>query len=201
MSSIQQAVSDLADVLHSQVRQVSDQDPSIRGADWRMAVVATIQTATGTITTTDGIIARRTDLYVTPVVGDTIILTVSGVGNWLAVCRMAPVSTAGTWQALTYSGTWSAWGSPYYSPAYRINGDGTVSLCGMARAPASTTGTSTIATLPAAARPAQGVRLGTIVNSSVISALLVNADGTIQIADYTGTALWAALDGVTLRII
>lgn len=199
MSSVQQAASDLADILYSQVRQASDQDPSIRGADWRLAVVASVE-ATGTVTTTDGIIARRTDLYVTPVVGDTIILTISGIGNWLAIGRMAPVSTAGTWQDLTYSGTWSAWGAPYYPPAYRINGDGTVSLCGLARAPGSTTGTSTIATLPVAARPAQGVRLGAIVNSGVISALLVNTDGTIQIADYTGTAVWAALDGATFRL-
>ncbi|MGW6946198.1 hypothetical protein ACWGHD_04645 [Streptomyces xanthophaeus] len=199
MSSVQQAASDLADILYHQVRQASDQDPSIRGADWRLAVVSSIQT-TGTVTTTDNIIARRTDLYVTPVVGDTIILTVSGVGNWLAVGRMAPVSTAGTWQALTYNGTWSAWGGTYYPPAYRINGDRTVSLCGLARAPAATAGTSTIATLPAAARPAQDVRLGCIVNSGVPAALLVNQDGTVQIADYTGTAVWAALDGANFRL-
>lgn len=200
MSSVQQAASDLADILHAQVRQASDQDPSIRGADWRLAVVASIQT-TGTVTTTDGVVARRTDLYVTPVVGDTIILTVSGMGNWLALCRLAPVTTAGTWQTLTYSGTWSAWGSPYYSPAYRINGDGTVSLSGLARAPAATTGLSTVATLPTAARPVGAIFRSALVNSSVHATLLINTDGTVQIADYVGTAVWAALDGVTFRII
>ncbi|MFG2748002.1 hypothetical protein [Streptomyces xanthophaeus] len=199
MSAVQQAAADLADVLRGQVRQASDQDPSIRGADWRLAVVDSVQ-ATGTITTTDGIVARRTELYVTPVVGETVILTVSGTGNWVALGRVAPASTAGTWQALTYSGTWSAWGGTYYPPAYRINGDRTVSLCGLAKAPAATSGTSTIATLPTAARPTQDVRLGCIVNSGVPAALLVNMDGTLQIADYTGTAVWAALDGATFRL-
>lgn len=199
MSSVQQAAADLADVLARQVRQASDQDPSIRGADWRLAVVASIQT-TGTVTTADSIVARRTDLYVTPVVGDTIVLTVSGNGNWLALGRVAPSTTAGTWQALTYNGTWSAWGAPHYPPAYRINGDGTVSLSGLAKAPGSTTGTSTIATLPAAARPALKARFSTIVNPGVNGALDVNTDGTIQITDYTGTAIWATLDGATFRL-
>lgn len=199
MSSVQQAASDLADVLYRQVRQASDQDPSVRGADWRLGVVASIQT-TGTVTTTDGIVARRTDFYVTPVVGDTIILTVSGAGNWLVLGRMAPSTTAGTWQALSYAGTWSAWGAPHYSPAYRINGDGTVSLSGLAKAPGSTTGTSTIATLPVGARPALKVRFTTIVNPGVTGALDVNTDGTVQITDYSGTAIWATLDGATFRL-
>ncbi|WP_327738467.1 hypothetical protein OG749_36395 [Streptomyces nojiriensis] len=200
MSSVQQAAADLADILHGQVRQASDQDPSIRGADWRLAVVASIQT-TGTVTTTDGVVARRTDMYVTPLVGDTIILTVSGMGNWLAVGRIAPSTTAGTWQALTYNGTWSAWGSPFYSPAYRIEGDGTVSLSGLARAPAATSGVSTVATLPVPARPAAAVYRSILVNAGVNGTLMIDTDGTMQIRDYTGTAGWAAFDGVTFRII
>lgn len=199
MTSVQQAANDLADTLYAQVRQASDQDPGVRGADWRLATVASIQ-STGTVTTTDNVVARRTDLYVTPVVGDTIILTVSGIGNWLAIGRVAPSTTAGTWQALTYNGTWSAWGAPHYSPAYRINGDGTVSLSGLAKAPGSTTGTSTIATLPAAARPAFKARFTTIVNPGVNGALDVNTDGTVQITDYSGTAIWATLDGATFRL-
>ena len=199
MSSVQQAASDLANVLHGQVRQASDQDPSIRGADWRLAVVASIQT-TGTVTTTDGIVARRTDLYVTPVVGDTIVLTVSGAGNWLALCRTAPVSTAGTWQTLPYNGTWSAWGGGYLTPGYRINGDGTVSLCGLAKAPASTTGASTLATLPVGARPTATVRLDITVNSGLHAALEISSAGALLVADFVGTALWAALDGATFRI-
>jgi hypothetical protein len=199
VTSVQQAANDLADTLYAQVRQASDQDPSIRGADWRLATVASIQ-ATGTVTTTDGVVARRTDLYVTPVVGDTIILTVSGMGNWLALCRTAPASTAGTWQALPYSGTWSAWGGGYLTPGYRINGDGTVSLCGLAKAPASTTGASTLATLPVGARPTATVRLDITVNSGLHAALEISTAGTLLVADFVGTALWAALDGATFRI-
>ncbi len=199
MSTQRLVAAELADALHGQVRQAADQSPGVRGADWQISIVDSVQ-ATGTVTTTEGIVARRTGLYVTPAVGDTVVLTVSGAGHWLALCRLAPASTAGTWQALSYNGSWSAWGAPHYAPAYRINGDGTVSLSGLAKAPGSTTGTSTIATLPTAARPALKARFSTIVNPGVGGALDVNTDGTIQITDYPGTAIWATLDGATFRL-
>ncbi|MYT26667.1 hypothetical protein GTW69_41480 [Streptomyces sp. SID7760] len=199
MTAQRLVAAELADALYGQVRQAADLSPGVRGADWRIATVLSVA-ADGTITTTDNIVARRTSLYVTPVVGDTVVLTVSGSGNWLAVCRVAPASTAGTWQPLSFSGAWTAWGAPHYSPAYRINGDGTVSLSGLAKAPGSTMGTSTIATLPAAARPALKARFSTIVSPGVNGALDVNTDGTIQITDFTGTAIWATLDGATFRL-
>ncbi|MFE4857391.1 hypothetical protein [Streptomyces sp. NPDC056670] len=200
MTTSRQAVtSALTDALFQQAQSAGSASPTVRGADWRLAVVATVN-SDGTVVTTDGITVRRSDMYVTPTVGDTIAVTISGSGNWLTNGRIAPASTAGTWQNLTFSGTWSAWGSPYFTPAYRINGDGTVSLCGLAKAPASTTGLSTIANLPAAARPASKARFVTEVNTNVYAVLDVLASGDIQVSDYTGTASWTSLDVARFRL-
>ncbi|MFK0182292.1 hypothetical protein ACIQVR_40780 [Streptomyces xanthochromogenes] len=198
-TSRQAVVAGLSDALFQQAQAAGSASPTVRGADWRLAVVATVN-SDGTIVTTDGITVRRSDMYVTPVVGDTIAVTISSAGNWLAWCRTAPATTAGTWQNLTFSGTWSAWGSPYFTPAYRINGDGTVSLCGLAKAPASTTGASTITNLPAAARPAFKARFVTEVNTNVYGVIDVFPSGDVQINDYTGTASWAALDAARFRL-
>lgn len=190
---------DLADAMRAQVQEVSSQSPLVRGADWRLAVVATVGTD-GTVTTTDGIVARRAETYMSPAVADTIVITVSGSGNWLAQGRLAPSSTAGTWQTLPLAGSWTAYGSPFLTPSYRINGNGTVSLAGLARAPASTTGTSTVGTLPVGARPSAQIRATSMVAIASVGALDIKADGSVQIADYSGTATWAGLDNITFRI-
>ncbi|WP_328313078.1 hypothetical protein OG432_24365 [Streptomyces sp. NBC_00442] len=198
-TSRQAVVAGLSDALFQQAQAAGATTPAVRGADWRLAVVATVNTD-GTIITTDGITVRRSDMYATPTVGDTIVVTVSSAGNWFTSGRIAPTTTAGTWQPLTFSGTWSAWGSPYYSPAYRINGDGTVSLCGLAKAPASTTSASVIANLPAAARPVSKCRFATEINTSLFAVLDIFPSGDIQISDFTGTASWAALDVARIRL-
>ncbi|WP_331445872.1 hypothetical protein [Streptomyces xanthochromogenes] len=190
----------IAGAIRRRTVQTAAEVPAVRGADWRQAVVATVNAATGTVITTDGITVRRSDMYVTPVVGDTIVIAVSGSGNWFTTGRVAPLTTAGTWQPLAFSGTWSAWGAPYWTPAYRINGDGTVSLCGLAKAPASTTGASTITNLPAAARPAFKCRFVTEVNTNVYGVVDVFPSGDVQINDYTGTASWASLDAARFRL-
>jgi hypothetical protein len=192
-------MADLADAMQMQVQQATDLNPSIRGADWRLAVVASIDTD-GTVTTTDNIIARRMSTYLTPIVGDVIVITSSGNGNWITYGRTAPASTAGTWQTLPLAGSWTAYGLPFLTPSYRINGDGTVSLAGLARAPGSTTGTSTVGTLPVGARPSAQIRATSMVAIASVGALDIKADGTVQIADYSGTATWAGLDNITFRI-
>lgn len=190
---------DLADALHGEAIRAGVGASQVRRADWRVAIVSTVG-SDGTITTTDGIIARRRATYVSPVAGDQITITVSGAGSWIAEGRTAPATTAGTWVPLTFSGTWSAWGSPYYTPAYRINGDGTASLCGLAKAPASTSGISTIATLPTEARPASKCRFVTQMTASTTGSLDINTSGTVQIGDYSGTATWAVLDVARYRL-
>lgn len=187
---------DLADAIRRQAVQAGVETPAVRGADWRLAIVQTVN-SDGTVLTTDGITARRMDTYLTPTAGDQILVTQSGSGNWITLGRTAPPTTAGTWQTLSLNTGWSAFSATYYTPAYRIHGDGTAALAGLARAPASTTGVATVGTLPAAAAPAKRVRHVTEVASGVFGVLDINADGTIQITDYTGTAGWAALDVAT----
>ncbi|MFI0914301.1 hypothetical protein [Streptomyces abikoensis] len=187
---------ELADAILTGSVQAAAATPAVRGADWRLAVVSTVGTD-GTVTTSDSIIVRRLDTYLTPTVGDQIILMRSSSGNWITPGRTAPATTAGTWQPLSLNTGWSTFSSAYYTCAYRINGDGTASLSGLARAPASTTGTATVGTLPAAATPAKRARHVTEVAVGVFGVLDINADGTIQITDYSGTASWAALDVAT----
>lgn len=192
---------DLADAMRQQALQTGANSPDVRGADWRQAIVATVGTD-GTITTTDGIIARRMATYVTPTVGETIVVSISSSGNWLAHGRIAPVSTAGTWQPLTLSGGWTTFGSPYWTPAYRINGDATVSLCGLAKAPTTAATPQTLCTLPAAIVPTSKSRFPTEVANGIHGVLDVNGTGTstLQIQDYSGNATWAGLDGIRYRL-
>ncbi|MFD7661088.1 hypothetical protein [Streptomyces sp. NPDC059788] len=201
MSSSDIAVhADLADALQQQAVQAGATSPAVRGADWRLAVVATIGTD-GTVTTTDGIIARRMATYLTPAAGDTVVVSISSSGNWLAHGRTAASSTAGTWQPLTLSGGWTVYGTPYWTPSYRINGDGTVSLSGLAKAPASALQPQTLCTLPTAIVPTSKSRFPTEVASAIHGVLDVNATGSLQVQDYSGNATWAALDGVRYRLI
>ncbi|MEU3990079.1 hypothetical protein AB0F24_17180 [Streptomyces platensis] len=190
---------DLADALRRQAAQAGADSPAVRGSDWRQAIVATVNTD-GTVVTSDGIIARRMATYVTPTAGETIVVSISSSGNWLAHGRIAATTTAGTWQTLTLSGGWTTFGSPYWTPSYRINGDGTVSLSGLAKAPASAATPQTLCTLPAAITPTSKSRFPTEVATGIHGVLDVNTSGALQIQDYSGNAGWAALDGVQYRL-
>lgn len=82
-SSSQSLAVDLIDALHKQAVQAGADAPSVRGSDWRMAVVSTVGTD-GTIVTTDGITARCMESYLLPAVSDLIVITQSSNRNWLA---------------------------------------------------------------------------------------------------------------------
>ncbi|MEU2484110.1 hypothetical protein ABZ593_05780 [Streptomyces sp. NPDC012617] len=73
----------LAAAVREQAQQAGAGTPSVRGSDWRMAVVATIG-ADGTIVTTDGVTARREETYVAPAVADLIVISQSSNGQWWA---------------------------------------------------------------------------------------------------------------------
>lgn len=62
--------------------------PSVRGSNWHRAVVATVG-SDGTVTTTDGIVALRTESYHAPLVGDIIRVSISSTGSCVAEGRMA----------------------------------------------------------------------------------------------------------------
>lgn len=83
MTATQSLAVQLADALRQQAVQAGAATPAVRGADWRLAVVQTVN-ADGTILTTDGITARRMETYVGAAATDLIVITQSGNGNWLA---------------------------------------------------------------------------------------------------------------------
>ena len=115
----------LVDALTAEARRASAADRAIRGADWRHAVVATVG-SDGTITSTDGIVARRMEPYVGAKVGDVVVITVSGSGNWVCWGRFA--SGAGSaWTSYTptfaASGGGAALGNGIVDAEYTLNGD------------------------------------------------------------------------------
>lgn len=96
----------LADAVAATAREQGAATPEVRGSDWQTSTV----TAVGTGTVTCGtIIARRLESYQNPTVGDTVVISRSGQGNWLAHGRTA--TTAGTAWA-SYTPTWTATSNP-----------------------------------------------------------------------------------------
>lgn len=105
-SSEQAVVQQLADALHQSAVQAGASSPEVRGADWRLAAVTTVNTD-GTVVA-DGITARRVDTYLNATVGDLIGITQNSRGSWLALGRLAP-TTDTEWT--TYTPTVSGGGS------------------------------------------------------------------------------------------
>ncbi|BBB01082.1 hypothetical protein RVR_8333 [Actinacidiphila reveromycinica] len=103
--------------------------PLVRGADWRTATVATVGTD-GTITTTDGIPARRMASYSHPAAGDRVVISRSGSGNWRAEGLLVhstdtewttytpAVTGAGSATWSTRDGWWKRSGSLIFFTAY-----------------------------------------------------------------------------------
>ncbi|MEV8349068.1 H-type lectin domain-containing protein [Streptomyces niveus] len=97
------AARDLVGALRRQSARVGSQTPSVRGAEWRVAVVATVN-GDNTVTTEDGITVRRWESYLMPAAGDIIGITQSGGGSW---------------------GTWGRWAA---GPGHQAIQTGTVLL-------------------------------------------------------------------------
>ncbi|MFE9845765.1 hypothetical protein [Streptomyces goshikiensis] len=171
----------LADAIGRQAEAVATGSPAARGADWRQAVVATVG-ADGTVTTTDAVVARRLGRYVSPAVGDLIAVSVSGSGQWLALGRLA--SGAGGWTTLPLASGWTAH-TLFYPPAYRLNGDGTATLCGLAETTNALSAGATVATLPTEARPAKRVRVTVEIAGGVIGVMTILTTGAITLDDPT----------------
>ncbi|MFD5384235.1 hypothetical protein ACFWMG_04560 [Streptomyces sp. NPDC127074] len=103
MISSSVAPADLADAIRQQAVQAGAATPSMRGADWRQAIVQTVN-GDGTVLTTDGITARRLDSYQSAVAGERIVVSISGAGNWIALGRTAG-ATEMPWA--TFTPTWT----------------------------------------------------------------------------------------------
>ncbi|MER7905369.1 hypothetical protein ABTX84_19065 [Streptomyces sp. NPDC095614] len=94
----------LADELARQAVAVGASAPEVRGGNWRQATVATVGSS-GTVTTTDGIVARRLESYLNPAVGDLIRIDASSSGDWTTPGRIATTAVRG-WTP--YTPTWTA---------------------------------------------------------------------------------------------
>lgn len=186
---------DLAAALRRSAVTASVDEPSVRGADWRLATVATVSTD-GTVTTTDGIIARRLQSYTGPTVGDLIAITQSSAGSWLAKGKLD--SGDGSWTAMTLAAGWNPQGS-YYVPAYRVYSDGTAGLSGMAVLSGALAGGTVVTTLPVEARPTAQVRFTVQVAVGFFGVMTIATNGQISLNDFSGTLpatgnKWAQFD-------
>lgn len=168
---------ELAEVLAQSAQRAGEQAPSVRGADWRTATVTAV--GAGTITA-DGLIWRCLERYTQPLIGDVAVVSQSSNGNLIALGRL---STGATWTTISLAGGWTASAS-YYAPAYRLWGDGTASLCGLASMSGSLASGTTVATLPAAAIPAAQVRVTAQVAIGFFGVITITIAGAIQLGDF-----------------
>ncbi|MFI9618166.1 hypothetical protein [[Kitasatospora] papulosa] len=168
--------------------------PAVRGGDWRMAVVATVG-ADGTITTTDGIVARRTAAYEAPLVGDQIRIAQSGAGSWIAEGRLVPTTGDG-WVAPALTSPWANFGSGYQPARYRLYACGDVSIEGVVGTGAtSVTGTSAVFTLPSGCWPTATQMIGQVMNGNVTRQLTVNNLGQVRFVNLpAGTVTFITLN-------
>ncbi|GHG02591.1 hypothetical protein [Streptomyces filamentosus] len=118
--------SDLAAALRRNTLGAARANPGVKGADFHLATVSAVG-SDGTVTTTDGIIARRMETYLAPVVGDLIVVTVSGKGSWLALGRTAPSDAGTAWVSYTptfvSAGGGAAAGNALVDAKYTLRGD------------------------------------------------------------------------------
>ena len=83
MTSTKSLAVELADALYQQAVQAGATTPAVRGADWRLTTVSTVN-SDGTVVTADGITARRLMSYQSPAIGDLIVVSQASNGNWMA---------------------------------------------------------------------------------------------------------------------
>ncbi|MFF4791816.1 hypothetical protein ACFY2M_19105 [Streptomyces sp. NPDC001276] len=171
---------DLAWALRQQARRAGEQAPTVRGSDWRQAIVQTVN-KDGTVTTTDGIVARRLQTYQAPAVGDVIIVTISSSGNWLAAGRLA--SGDGGWTPFSLATGWTAIAS-YNTPSYRLYPDGTAGLCGIGTMSGAIAAGVTVATLPPEATPLKNSRVTVSVGPGYFGVMTVTSGGEVTLTDY-----------------
>lgn len=139
---------DLSLALKQQAKRAGERAPSVRGADWRQATVTAVNTD-GTVDA-DGIPSiRRLQAFTDPAVGDTIVISQSGAGNWLALGRLA--TSVGEWTALPFASGFSA-APTYQVPQYRIVGR-TVHIRGSFTKSSTLVSGDVFTTVPTAIRP------------------------------------------------
>lgn len=79
---------DLASAVTQRAKRAGEQAPSVRGADWRLATVTTVN-GDGTVVVDGVLTVRRMAFYTGPTVGQVIRIDQSGNGNWVALGPLA----------------------------------------------------------------------------------------------------------------
>lgn len=192
---------DLAQALKASAQKTGETSPSVRGADWRTAVVTAV--GTGTVTA-DGITARCMETYRLPKVGDVAVVSQSSNGNWIAHGRT--MATASTWTTLTLASGYTNPGHGYTASwlrdGPRIYLRGRIGPTGGGGIPNVTP----MATIPAAIRPAGGVAVGWAVARDTglypaTTRVEITDTGALRTYDAsTPLPTWVALDGITYTI-
>jgi hypothetical protein len=75
-----------AAALKRSAKKVGEQSTSVRGADWRTAIVTAV--GAGTVTA-DGIVWRCMETYTMPLIGDVTVVSQSSNGNCIALGRLS----------------------------------------------------------------------------------------------------------------
>jgi hypothetical protein len=191
----------LAAALKGQAKRTGESSPTVRGSDWRLAVVTTVN-GDGTVAA-DGIPSIRCmETYVLPTVGDVIVIDQNSSGNWLAWGRTATVEQ--DWTTLTlaagYENPGHGYTASYLQEGRRIWLRGRIG---------PTSGTipdgDPLLTLPAAIRPAGNPSVAWAVtrDASVAPAvcrLEILTTGVIRTYQSSNLPTWVALDGISYTI-
>lgn len=100
-----------------------------------------------------------------------------------------------TWQSLSLNNSWTAFGSGYQAPIFMKKVDGMVQMAGLI-APGTTTGGTTVATLPTGYIPSSDHIFRTSAGASATADVYVRSTGAVQIQNPTGTIQWVSLSGI-----
>lgn len=192
---------DLKEAMRRQAQRVGEETPAVRGSDWRLAVVTTVN-GDGTVAA-DGIPSIRCmESYVLPTVGDVIVIDQNSAGNWLAWGRTA--TTGQGWTNLTlaagYTNPGHGYTASYLREGRRIWLRGRIG---------PTSGTipngDTLLTLPGAILPADSPSVAWAVtrDASVFPATIrleITDAGVIRTYQSADLPTWVALDGISYTI-
>lgn len=179
---------DFADASLRAATRKSATTPAVRGVSRRQATVATVN-ADGTVTTSDGTIARRLETYELPVVADSIIITQSPSGDWFTEGR--PTQTTGNgWQTPTLTAPWVNYTPGGFQVArYRRVGNEAIIEGLLDTNGTSVSGTLTIFTLPIGYRPPLGYIFPAMSNSSTARQLSILSSGVVQVSSLPAGAV------------
>jgi len=195
----------LADAIAGNARRQGETTPAVRGADWQVATVTAVNVTAGTVDC-GTIRARRLDSYQSPTVGDKIIISKNGTGNWVALGRNS-TGTDTAWTQPTLAAGFSHNANDQGNVRYRIQRIGGTPFMqwrGGLGITYPSGGLFLSAALPTAARPAtlRTVPAACSGSSSTQNTMKIDfaASGTAQVVGFTtgGTnnPPWVSLNGI-----